>query len=140
MDLHLQIDDDLAGVIDIEIHVDPGTPTYLDYRRVSYEEIGGEATNVTRDRSRHPVEHETIAELQRLLPSGPLTTPSSPPRGHDGTTFTLPIGRGAQAVDYTWWSCPPPEWTRLRDIARLLVAIAGVDAYVDLRPDPPPPG
>lgn len=135
VDLHLRIDDDLAGAIEIEVHAGAdtaNTAAYLDCRRVSYEEIGGEAFGASRHRSRYAVEQATLDELQRLLPRGPLATPSNALYGLDRTTFTLTIGRGAHAMEYSWLSRPPAEWDCLRAIVRVLVTIAGVGAYVDL--------
>jgi hypothetical protein len=141
VDLHLRIDADLAGTIEIDLHADADTAstmTHLDCRRLSCEEIGGEGFNVSRHRSRHRLEQETLDELRRLLPSGRLATPSNALCALDGTTLTVTIGRGANAVEYSWRSRPPAEWECLREIVRLLVTTAGVAAYVDLHPDPPP--
>lgn len=142
MDLHLRIDNDHPGGIEIDLHTGAdaaSTAAHLDCRRVSYEEIGGEAFNVSRGRSRHPLEQETLDALQRLLPSGPLAIPSDQLIGLDGTTFTLTIGRGADAVEYSWWLRPPAEWECLGEIVRLLVTTAGVAEYVDLHPCAPTP-
>lgn len=141
MDLHLRIDADLAGTIEIDLHANTdsaSTAAQLDCRRLSYEETGGEGFNASHHRSRQTLKPETLDELQRLLPSGPLEAPSNALCGLDGTTFTLTIGRGANAVEYSWWSRPPAEWECLREIVRLLVTTAGVAADVDLHPDPPP--
>jgi len=135
VDLHLRIDADLPGTIEIDLHADSdtaGTTAYLDCRRLSYEEVGGEGFNASRHRSRQPLSQETLDALRRLLPSSRLAAAPNPLCGLDGTTFTLTIGRGANAVEYSWWSCPPPEWECLREIVRLLVTTAGVTAYVDL--------
>jgi hypothetical protein len=138
MDLHLRIDDDVSGAIEVEVHAGAGAAgAYLTCRRVSYEEIGGEAFNARRHRSRHAVDQQTLDELQRLLPSRPLATPSNLPCGLDGTTFTLTVGRGVDAVEYSWWSRPPAEWECLREIVRLLIAVAGVDAALDLQAHQP---
>lgn len=83
------------------------------------------------------LKQETLDELRRLLPGGPLATQSNALFGPDGTAFTLTIGRGANAVEYSWWSRPPAEWECLREIVRLLVTSAGVAAYVDLDVDSP---
>ena len=141
MDLHLRIDADLVGTIEINLHADTdaaSTAAHLDCRRLSYEEIGGEGFNASRHRWRQTLEQETLDALQRLLPSGRLATPPNARCGLDGTTVTLTIGRGANAVEYSWGSRPPAEWECLREIVRRLVTIAGVAAYVDLHPDPPP--
>jgi hypothetical protein len=121
--------------MEIEVHTNTdaaGTVAYLDCRRVSYDEIGGEAFNANRHRSRHALEQQTLDELQRLLPTGALATPSSAQSGLDGAMFTLTIGRGANAVEYSWWSPCPAEWECLSAIARILVSTAGVAHYVDL--------
>lgn len=141
MDLHLRIDADLAGTIEIDLHADTDTAStaaQVDCRRLSYEEIGGEGFNVSRHRSRQTLKQETLDELQRLLPSGRLATPSNALCGLDGTTLTLTIGRGANAVEYSWCSPPPAEWECLREIVRLLVTTAGVAAHVELYPVSPP--
>ena len=138
MDLHLRIDADLAGTIEIDLHAETNTAStavYVDCRRLSYEEIGGEGFNASRHRSRHTLKQETLDELRRLLPSGRLATPSNALFGLDETTVTLTIGRGANAVEYSWRSRPPAEWDCLREIVRLLVTTAGVAAAVDLDPD-----
>ena len=138
MDLHLRIDGDLAGTIEIALHAiadGAGTIAHLDCRRLSYEEVGGEAFKASRHRSRHALTQELLDELQRLLPSGPLATPSKLRCGVDVTTFTLTIGRGANAVEYSWGVHLPAEWECLRAIVTLLVTTAGVAAFVDLHSD-----
>ena len=140
MDLHLRIDADLAGTIEIELHANTdaaSTAAHLDCQRLSYDEIGGEGFNASRHRSRQTLTQATLDELHRLLPSGPLATPSNAPFALDGTTVTLTIGRGANAVEYSWCSRPPAGWECLREIVHFLVTAAGVAAYVDLHPDPP---
>lgn len=137
LDLHLRIDADLAGTIEIDLHADTDAASpaaHLDCRRLSYEEIGGEGFNVSRHRWRQTLKQETLDALQRLLPSRRLATPSNALCGLDGTTVTLTIGRGADAVEYSWSSRPPAEWECLREIVRLLVTTAAVAAYVDLHP------
>ena len=141
VDLHLRIDVDLAGTIEIDLHADTDTAStaaHLDCRRLCYEEIGGEGFDARRHRSRQTLTQETLDALQRLLPSGRLATPSNALCGLDGTTVTLAIGCGANAVEYSWRSRPPAEWECLGEIVRLLVSIAGVAAYVDVGLDPPP--
>ena len=141
VDLHLRIDADLTGTIEIDLHADTDTAStaaHLDCRRLSYDEIGGEGFNASRHRWRQTLKQETLEALQRLLPSGCLATPSSALRGLDGTALTLTIGRGANAVQYSWGSRPPAEWECLREIVRLLVTSAGVAADVDLYPASPP--
>lgn len=141
MDLHLRIDSDLAGTIEIELHANTNTASTaarLDCRHLFNEEIGGEGFNASRHRSRQTLKQETLDELQRLVPSGPLATPSNVLCGLDGTTLTLTIGCGADAVEYSWSSRPPAEWECLREIVRLLVTTAGVAAYLDLDPALPP--
>ena len=139
MDLHLRIDGDLAGTIEIALHAiadGAGTIAHLDCRRLSYEEVGGEAFKASRHRSRHALTQELLDELQRLLPSGPLATPSKLRCGVDVTTFTLTIGRGADACEYVWRARPPAAWACVRDIVRLLVgsvsAAAGAEILADL--------
>ena len=54
VDLHLRIDADLPGTIEIELHANTDTAStvaHLDCRRLSYEEIGGEGFNASRHRS-----------------------------------------------------------------------------------------
>ena len=141
VDLHLRIDADLGDTVEIDLHANTHnarTAAHLDCRRLSHEEIGGEGFNARRHQSRRTLTRETLEELQRLLPSGPLATPSKALSGLDGTTFTLTVGRGANAVEYSWCSRPPAEWQCLCDIVRLLLTTAGVAAYVDRHADRPP--
>lgn len=132
--LHLRIEPDLPPTIEIEVHASTDTVTakaFLDCLRLSYEEIGGEGFNARRERSRHTLSQETLDELQRLLPIGPLATPADASVTLAGTTYTLTIARGADIAEYTWSASPPAEWECLRAIVRLLVATAGVAASLD---------
>ena len=136
MDLHLRIDDDLSGIIEIDLRAgdNAASQSQLDYRWVSYDEVGGEALNVSRDGMRRALAPEAVDRLRRLLPNGPLPTPAHLPFGIDGATFTLTIGRGANAAEYAWWSYPPVEWESLRTIVGILLISAGVSTYVDQYP------
>lgn len=127
MHLHLRIEDAFSGPIEIDLRAG-----VIDCVRRWYDEVGGEAFGADRHRWRRPLAPETLDELRRLLPTGDLPRPSHVGLGLDGTTFTLTIGRGVDAVEYSWWVRAPREWDRLRQIVRLLVAAAGVADRVEV--------
>lgn len=131
MDLHLRIEDDLSGTIEIDLRADddPAGALHLDYRRVAYDEVGGEALNARRDRMRRTLTPEAVGELRCRLPGHPLPMPANMPFAIDGAIFTLTIGRGTDAVEYTWGSHLPEEWECLRAIVAILLVGAGVSTY-----------
>jgi hypothetical protein len=131
MDLHLRVVDDVSGATDIEVHQDPDEPfaVWLECSRVCYDEIGGEALNVRRNRTRHVLTPQAVAQLQCALPAH-WPAPASMPVDWDETAFTLAVGRGPHVVEYFWSSTLPPEWQSLRAIVRMLLANAGVETYV----------
>lgn len=133
MDLHLRIVDSAPATIDIYLHAadNPAAEAALTYRRVAYDEVGGEALNVSRVQTGGTLTRAAVDELRRLLPRGRLPPPANPPMGLDGCTYSLTIGSGPHAVEYEWWTQLPVEWECLRPIVRLLLAGAGVTGTAD---------
>ena len=125
MNLHLSIEDDLFGLIELQLLVGPAG-AYLDCMRVSYEEIGGEAYNGRRQRTRYMLDEDTLEEIQALLPSSRLPTPESIPADESGSAFTLTIGNGPEAVEYGWISHAPKEWEPLEEVVRILLVSSGI--------------